>query len=201
MMDQVIIYIHGQGGNVDEAKHYEALFENQKVIGIDYKSETPWEAAEEFSKLYDDIAGEYKSVILIANSIGAYFAMSALAGKKIEKAIFISPIVDMEKLIMDMMGFANISENELRDAGVIKTSFGQTLSWEYLSYVRKHQINWTIPTDILYGEKDAMTSFETISKFAKQVGSKLTVMKNGEHWFHTEEQMSFLDDWISKIIS
>ena len=39
------------------------------------------------------------------------------------------------------------------------------------------------------------------SKFAKQVGAKLTVMKDGEHWFHTEEQMSFLDDWISKIIS
>ena len=38
-------------------------------------------------------------------------------------------------------------------AGVIKTSFGQTLSWEYLSYVGKHQINWTIPTDILYGER------------------------------------------------
>ena len=114
MMDQVIIYIHGQGGNVDEAKHYEALFENQKVIGIDYKSETPWEAAEEFSKLYDDIAGEYKSVILIANSIGAYFAMSALAVKKIEKAIFISPIVDMEKLIMDMKGLAKISERSER---------------------------------------------------------------------------------------
>ena len=200
MMDQVIIYIHGQGGNADEAKHYEALFENQKVIGIDYKSETPWEAAEEFLKLYDVLAGKYKSVILIANSIGAYFAMNGLADNRIEKAIFISPIVDMEKLIMDMMGLAKISEDELRDAGVIETSFGQTLSWEYLSYVRKHPINWTIPTDILYGEKDAMTSFETISKFAKQVGAKLTVMKNGEHWFHTEEQMSFLDDWVSKIL-
>ena len=201
MMDQVIIYIHGQGGNADEAKHYESFFENQKVIGIDYKSETPWEAAEEFPKLYDALVGKYKSVILIANSIGAYFAMNGLADNRIEKAIFISPIVDMEKLIMDMMGLAKISEDELRDAGVIETSFGQTLSWEYLSYVRKHPINWTIPTDILYGEKDAMTSFETISKFAKQVGAKLTVMKDGEHWFHTEEQMSFLDDWISKIIS
>ena len=200
MMDRVIIYIHGQGGNADEAKHYESLFENQKVVGIDYKSESPWEAAEEFSILYDNIAREYKSVILIANSIGAYFAMNGLADNRIEKAIFISPIVDMEKLIMDMMGLAKICEDELRDAGVIEISFGQTLSWEYLSYVRKHPINWTIPTDILYGEKDAMTSFETISKFAKQVGAKLTVMKDGEHWFHTEEQMSFLDDWISKIL-
>ena len=32
MMDQVIIYIHGKGGNADGAKHYESLFENRKVI-------------------------------------------------------------------------------------------------------------------------------------------------------------------------
>ena len=26
----------------------------------------------------------------------------------------------------------------------------------------------------------------------------LTDMAGGEHWFHTEEQMQFLDDWIRK---
>lgn len=56
------------------------------------------------------------------------------------------------------------------------------------------------PTDILYAERDAMTSIETISKFVKQIGANLTVMKNGEHWFHTDEQIHFLDDWISKIL-
>jgi len=25
-------------------------------------------------------------------------------------------------------------------------------------------------------------------------------MKNGEHWFHTEEQMKFLDNWIKNLI-
>ena len=25
----------------------------------------------------------------------------------------------------------------------------------------------------------------------------LTVMEGGEHWFHTEEQMDFLDRWIA----
>ncbi len=28
-------------------------------------------------------------------------------------------------------------------------------------------------------------------------GAELTVMPNGEHWFHTEEQMQFLDRWIT----
>jgi len=26
----------------------------------------------------------------------------------------------------------------------------------------------------------------------------LTVMKGGEHWFHTKEQMAFLDAWIKR---
>ena len=26
----------------------------------------------------------------------------------------------------------------------------------------------------------------------------LTVMKGGEHWFHTEEEMKFLDEWIGR---
>ncbi|ERM39732.1 putative alpha/beta hydrolase [Clostridioides difficile P64] len=43
-----------------------------------------------------------------------------------------------------------------------------------------------------------MTSYATISEFTKQTNATLTVMRNGEHWFHTEEQMKFLDEWINK---
>jgi len=46
------------------------------------------------------------------------------------------------------------------------------------------------------GSRDNLTSLETISDFAKKNGATLTVMESGEHWFHTEEQMRFLDDWI-----
>lgn len=52
------------------------------------------------------------------------------------------------------------------------------------------------PTKILYGEKDNLTSFETMKEFADKHKARLTVMKGGEHWFHTEEQMNFLDMWI-----
>ena len=59
---------------------------------------------------------------------------------------------------------------------------------------------WNVPTYMLYGEKDNLTSFETISKFANQMNASLTVMRNGEHWFHTDEQMEFLDNWIRQSI-
>ena len=137
---------------------------------------------------------------MIANSIGAYYAMLSLADKPIEKSMFISPIVDMEKLILNMMAWSNVTEEELHKEKVIKASFGETLSWEYLSYVRNHPINWHTPTNILYAENDNLTSLETITDFAHKMGASLTVMNNGEHWFHTEEEMAFLDNWFKAFI-
>ena len=80
----------------------------------------------------------------------------------------------------------------------IPTDFGETLSWKYLCYVREHPISWRVPTRILYGEHDNLTSLETISAFAEKTGAALTVMPGGEHWFHTDEQVRFLDDWITE---
>ena len=199
-MRRIIIYIHGKGGNADEANHYRPLFTGSDVIGFDYTSQNPWDAKNEFPRLFDSYSKTYDEVILIANSIGGFFAMSALAEKNIAKALFISPIVNMEKLIADMMLWANVTEDELQSKKEIPTAFGETLSWEYLCYVRKHPIKWSIPTCILYGGKDHLTSRETISEFAEKQGADLTVMEDGEHWFHTNAQMQFLDDWIRRSI-
>ena len=195
-MKRLIIYVHGKGGNAAEAEHYRSVFSGCDAVGFDYHSQNPWEAKEEFPKFFDSVAGGYDSVILVANSIGAFFSMCSLADKKIEKAMLISPIVNMEKLIADMMMWANVTEDELKEKKEIPTDFGETLSWEYLCYVRNNPIGWQIPTCILYGENDNLTSFETMSEFAAQINAPLTVMKGGEHWFHTDEQMAFLDNWI-----
>lgn len=200
-MKNVIVYVHGKGGNAEEANYYRKFFNDDfDIIGFDYKSENPWDAKSEFSDYFDSITSEYNKTILIANSIGAYFSLISLADKKIEKAMLISPIVDMERLILDMMTWANVSEEELSIKKEIETPFGETLSWEYLSYVRKNPIHWNIPTGILYAEKDNMTSISTITDFFKKINANITVMPGGEHWFHTKEQMDFLDNWIKSNI-
>lgn len=195
-MNHAVIYIHGQGGSPAEAEHYAPLFEDADVMGFPYSADTPWEAADEFPGLFHSLCGAYESVTVIANSIGAFFAMCALADQRIEKAFFISPVVDMQQLIENMMVWANVDDAALREQGTIETAFGQTLSWEYLCYVREHPVSWKVPTHILYGSRDDLTSLETVSKFAEHTGATLTVMEGGEHWFHTEEQMRFLDQWI-----
>lgn len=199
-MKHLVIYIHGKGGSAEEAKHYQPPFPESDVIGFDYQSENPWDAKDEFSAFYDLRSEGYDSVILIANSIGAFFSMHALAEKNISQSMFISPIINMEKLISDMMMWSNVTEAELQRQREIPTEFGETLSWDYLCYVRKHPIEWSIPSCILYGGKDHLTSRETISGFAEQIGANLTIMEDGEHWFHTEEQMKFLDHWMRSSI-
>ena len=192
-----VLYIHGKGGSAEESEHYKDLFSECEIIGLDYKTFTPWETGKEICDAVLGLNNKYDNIILIANSIGAFFAMNAGIDKMIKKAYFISPIVDMERLICDMMSWSNVTEEQLQAQGIIRTAFGEDLSWEYLCYVRSHPVEWNVPTDILYGSSDNLTSLETITAFSRNCNARLTVMNGGEHWFHTDEQMRFLDRWIT----
>ena len=112
-MKHLVIYVHGKGGNANEAEHYKPFFAESDVIGFDYQAQNPWEAQKEFSSFFELHSQRYDSVTLIANSIGAFFSMSALTKKQVAQAILISPVVNMEKLIVDMMMWANVTEEEL----------------------------------------------------------------------------------------
>ncbi len=197
-MEHLVIYVHGKGGSADEAEHYAPLFPGCEVIGFGYRSQTPWDARDEFPRFFEHLRADCDSLTLIANSIGAFFSMTSLSARHADRALFISPVVDMEDLILNMMFWANVTEDELRARKEIKTDFGETLSWDWLCDVRTHPIQWTVPTRILYGERDNLTSPETMSAFAARIGVQLTVMPGGEHWFHTPEQMAFLDNWIGE---
>ena len=195
-MKDLVLYIHGKGGNAAESEHYRPLFPGYLVMGLDYQTFSPWETGTEIRDAVEKLKNGYENITLIANSIGAYFSMDAGINGLIDRAYFISPIVDLERLIRDMMAWANVTEEQLKEKKVISTNFGEDLSWDYLCYVRRHPIRWNTPTEILYGKNDNLTSRETVEDFAEEHNAGLTVMENGEHWFHTEEQMRFLDEWI-----
>ena len=200
-MREAILYIHGKGGSASEADRYRDLCPGYHVSGLDYRGDTPWDTAAEIVGACDALERNHSGVILIANSIGAYFAMHALQGKNLARALLISPVVDMEKLILRMLDWSHASEADLETRGEIETGFGETLSWAYLQYVRAHPVVWTVPTHILYGENDNLTDRDTIRAFADNCGADLEIMPGGEHWFHTEEQMAFHDAWVRRYLS
>lgn len=199
-MKKAIIYVHGKGGSHLEAEQYKKSCLDYDIYGVAYHDYFPWLVQKDILELYDELSKKYDHIDILANSIGAYFAMHALQNSDIQKAMFISPILDMEQLILDMMKWANVSEEKLFEKGEIPTDFAETLSWEYLCYVRENPITWNIPTEILYAQNDHLTSQSTIDKFIEQHYAHLTVMENGEHWFHTEEQLTFLKQWLKETV-
>lgn len=137
----------------------------------------------------------------MACSIGAYFSLLAYKDEDLKQCLFLSPVVNMKIIIENMMLWSNTTEKELNEKQKIKTDFGQTLYWDYYLYVKENPItNWNKKTYILYGNKDNMQNENIIEDFSNEFNCDLTILKNGEHYFHTEEQLNFYSDWLDKII-
>lgn len=204
--EQGYVFLHGQMGCKEEAEAFAraACPKGIQVLSLDLPGHgerqnrgeelVPWTAVPDIQAALDWAKRRWKTISLRANSIGAFFAMLAFDAPS--RALLVSPILNMEGLILTMMGWAGVTEEQLRERGEIATSFGQTLSWQYLCWVREHPVhNWTCPIRILYGNKDNMTSRQTMDEFVRLHDARLTVMEGGEHWFHTPEQLSVLRKW------
>lgn len=206
------LFIHGQGGCKEEAERFAEIANDYgwQVLSIDLPEHgerisekntfDPWHAVPELLSVMAYSKLRWNCVALCANSIGAWFSILSFADEKLERCLFVSPILDMLKLIKNMMCWAGVSEERLEREKIIPTDFGQTLSWEYLCYVKEHCIDrWCFPTDILYGSTDHLTEQAVVENFTGRFNCSLTVMENGEHWFHTPEQLKVLDEWTRNI--
>ncbi|MDO1604849.1 alpha/beta hydrolase [Lactobacillus sp. YT155] len=200
-MSKVALYIHGQGGNVEEIKNFEPSLDGIEVIGLEYGEYLPWEVKQQFVDEFDKLSEKYDEVYLIANSLGAYLAMVSLTGKQIKQALLISPVLDMEKLILGVMENNEITTDQLEKEQEITMSTGEKILWDYLEFARNNPIVWDVSTEILYAGNDKITSLETVTSFAKkQKDVNVTIMEDGEHWFHTYAQWAFLNNWLKKVV-
>lgn len=80
---------------------------------------------EELSDVLDYAESGWTEICLFAVSLGAYFSLLACQGRTISHAWFLSPVVDMERLTRDMMGWFKISKARLEAEGTIPTPMGQ----------------------------------------------------------------------------
>lgn len=71
-MKELVIYVHGKGGETEETEHYKPLFPKSDVIGFDYKSQNPWETKNEFSEFYDLNTKGYMGAVKIGEEGKSY---------------------------------------------------------------------------------------------------------------------------------
>ena len=204
---KVYLYVHGKMGSKEESLAFakQACPAGYQVLAIDLPEHgerkngpewlLPWVVVPELQFMDQYARVHWRQVSLRATSIGAWFSMLALQEKALRRALFVSPLVDMEDLIGRMMQQANVTEEQLKAAGEIPTAFGETLSWPYLCWVREHPLHWKVPTQVLYADTDPLTGHTVMEQFRRQTGAHLTILEGGEHWFHTETQLAALQSW------
>jgi len=188
------LYVHGKFGNKEEAERFAEIANRwgHQVVSIDLNLDQVAQGVWELETVGRYLQKHWQEVSLFAISLGAYFSLLAFYDFSMKKALLLSPILELGRLIGRMMEIAGVNEEELQEKGVI----GE-LDWSYLSYVREHPItNWEIPTAILYGDKDDLIELSEVEDFSGRFQCTLTVLPGASHWFHEDWQFDFLEKWL-----
>ena len=137
---KVYLYVHGKNGSAAEAARFArtACPTGWQVLAVDLPEHgtrknspeklVPWVVTRELQAVYARMQPVWKHIRVYGVSIGAWFAMQALQSQQPEKALLVAPVVDMEKLILDLMQQAGVTEEQLRTAGEIPTDLEETPS-------------------------------------------------------------------------
>ena len=181
--EKVFLFVHGLHGRKEEALPFAevAVPRGFQVLGIDLPVERkPWEVLPLLNEVRDYLYKNWVSVSIRANSIGSWFSLLAFQGKKVDQALFVSPILDMKKFI----------------EGLPKRED------DYYGWVCNNPITqWDAPTYILRPEVDLLVREEVGREFISQHQCQVTIKPGGEHWFHTLEQLAFMKAWEGRVLS
>lgn len=155
--------------------------------------------AADTAKVFHYARERWAEVSLFAVSVGAYFALVSCADEPMRRALFLSPVTDMRRIVDNMMRAASITPEQLARKRMMQTPSGQTLYAQDDAFVSAHPVlRWSVPTAILCGGRDALCERERTEAFARRYRCDLTVLETGEHWFHTEEELNALRAWLAK---
>lgn len=211
--NKIYIYVHGKMSSKEEAQEFASIASEKgyQVLSFDLpehgarKNENyscdVWNGVRDLRMIGEYVIRIWDEISLYGSSLGAYFSLLAYKDYPLHHGLFHSPILDMEQLIKNMMILFEVSEEMLKERQRIPTPMGETLDWNYYCYVKEHPVNrWEVPTAILYGSKDHLTEPHIIDEFVKRYHADLTVLQGSEHYFHTEEQLSFVRQWLTKYI-
>ena len=212
--DRLLIELHGDCSGKEDtviemmartaiSRGYQALSFDLPMHGErqdDNYECNPENCVRDLKAVYDYAETISPEISIFACSIGAYFSLLAYHDQDLEQSLFLSPIVNMERLIDNIMKTSGVSEERLKAEGRIQLQGGRILDSNYYRYVKDNPVafEWRSPTSILYGSKDDLSEWEEISGFSSRYQTPVTVLEGGEHFFHTDEQLQAFDSWAKK---
>lgn len=214
LSNEVYVYVHGRHSSKEDALCVAevATKKGLQVISFDFPEHGDRKADNSKRFVIENCVNELKEIIkyvnkrwekinLFASSIGAYFSLVAYFSIEFNKTLFISPVLDLEQVINDMMICCNVDIDKLEQEKEIDTPMGETLSWEYLQYVKRNKLNkWRGTIKIIIGDNDELTCIEIVRSFKKNFICEVEFIENGKHYNHSEEQNRQIINWIQKNI-
>ncbi len=216
--DKIVLYLHGKYGRKEEALTLAPLLQEAgwQILAVDLpehgeragdpndlrtgggrKKCFPWVVIPEWQTVVHWLQERYDRIVFCAVSMSAWFLMRTFRFERLERCLFISPVVDMRQLIEDKMAKAGITASDLGWKQSLPDADGEMIVWDFYAYAAYQPIScWDTPTEILYARGDALQSAETIQKFVTRFGCGLTVI-DGEHYIPLDTPA--LQEWVRKM--
>lgn len=210
---RVVLAVHGSGSNKADAPirllAQRAAEKGAQVLSFDLPGHgarpagpcTAQEAADDLRAVLRWAQARWTQMDLFACSLGAYCSLLACADAPLGRAWFLSPVVDMRRLIEERMAWLGVTAARLAREREIPTPMGEPLSWDYYAYVCAHPVEaWPLETYILRGAGDDLCGEETILAFARRFSAAVETVPGAGHYFHTDADLRALDAWLARTL-
>lgn len=135
--EKIYIFVHGKKSYKEEAEFFAkiATAKNYQVLSFDLpehgerKNENYpcdiWNGISDLNIIWNYVEKRWSNISLFANSLGAYFSLMTYHDYPLSNCLFLSPILDIERLINNMMTWFNVSEEVLKEKKQVPTSIGE----------------------------------------------------------------------------
>ncbi len=206
--ERVCLCVHGKMGSKEAAEYVAAEAEKKgmQTLSFDLPQHGGrvgekdrcdiWNGVRDLTLAADYAFANWSESTLFACSLGAYFSLHAFGDRPFRKALFQSPVVDMEYLVRQMMVWFDVSEARLEREKEIETPV-DLLRWDYYRYILAHPVTrWSVPTAILFGAKDDLQTREIMESFSERHGCALTVSPRSSHPFMEAADGPIVAEWL-----
>ena len=163
----------------------------------DDKAFTPMDASPEVRAFAQLARSQSTEVSLLANSIGAYFSLCDTPAGTFEHAWLVSPLLDLEYYIRDIMAEYSVTDERLEAQTVIDTPRG-VLERPYLRFVEEHPAQLNAPSWIIRGDQDEMVPLDTLSRFVGAPGVELVQVEGGQHFLGQPPHIDTVVAWFEE---